>query len=216
MLLRTVALGLAWACAVAAVAGFVMPWAHVDLRQPDMVKRITGTAMGQQATSAAKAGVSRLWGSVKKSTQAVTDQIPGQPITINLPSGTEIPSVISGVQVPQLANSESAGLAMAIFELLTGSRQYAGAKSYAVYALPGLALLGALLLTLLGGRRSVAIGVAAVFGLVAAGAFFKLLTTNTSALFVAVTIGKGIWLTLWAYVGIALAGVLYLAPKRTA
>ena len=48
-------------------------------------------------------------------------------------------------------------------------------------------------------------GVAIVCAAVAGVGFWKLLTTNTQSLMVAITIGPGLWLSLWAYVGVACA-----------
>jgi hypothetical protein len=68
-------------------------------------------------------------------------------------------------------------------------------------------------LTVLGTRRAVAIGAAVVCGLIAGLGFWKLLTTNTQALFIAITIGPGLWLSLWGYVGLALAAAALSVVK---
>ena len=44
--------------------------------------------------------------------------------------------------------------------------------------------------------------------LVAGLGFWKLLTTPMDALVIGVTIGIGLWLSLWAYVGLALSALL--------
>ena len=84
-----------------------------------------------------------------------------------------------------------------------------------MYLVPGIALVCGVLLTLLG-RAPVAAGIALVCGAVAGVGFWTLLTTNTSTLFVAITIGQGLWLSLWGYVGLALSGALSLLirPRR--
>ena len=65
-----------------------------------------------------------------------------------------------------------------------------------------------MLLTFLGRLRAAAIGTAVLCAAVAGVGFWKLLTTNTTALFIAITIGPGLWLSLWGYVAIAAAGLL--------
>ena len=136
-------------------------------------------------------------------------------VTGDLPSLGDLPKQVSGIQIPQLANQQDAQVAVALIELLTNERQHVGVKSYAVYLLPGIALLCAFLLTWCGRRAPVAIGTAIVCVLVAGVGFWKLLTTNTQALFIAISIGPGLWLSLWAYVGLAVAAGLHLLLGRT-
>jgi len=50
---------------------------------------------------------------------------------------------------------------------------------------------------------------------VAGGGFWKLLTTKTETLLVAITIEQGLWLSLWAYVGIGLAALVLAALARS-
>ena len=104
-------------------------------------------------------------------------------------------------------------MATALIELLMNERQHMGAKSYAVYLLPGMALACALLLTFLGTRRVVTIGAAVLCGMIAGVGFWKLLTTNTQTLFIAITIGPGLWLSLWAYAALALAATALSVTK---
>ena len=129
-------------------------------------------------------------------------------ITGDLPTLSDIPQQVSGAQIPQMANQKNAKVATSLLELLTRERQQIGLKSYAVYLVPGIALLCGLLLTVVGQRTAVAVGIAAVSLGIAGTGFWKLLTTNTQALFVAIRIGPGLWISLWAYVALALAAGL--------
>ena len=138
-----------------------------------------------------------------------------EPSWIRHRSGREpmIPTKVSGVQVPQLANQKNAKVVMQLVELFTKKREAIGMMSYAVYLVPGIALLCGLLLTRFGEKRPIAIGTAALCAAIAGAGFWKLLTTDTKALF-AIAIGPGLWLSLWAYVGLALVAVASALPEQ--
>ena len=194
-------MGLAWVSVAAALVGFFLPWASLDVRQPGLVKQlesIVGDVGGGGILDKMKGGLGKITATIRRGTETVTGE---------LPSLAVVPRQVNGFQIPQIANQQHAQIAVALFELFTKSRQHIGAKSYAVYLLPGIALLCGLLVTFLGGSRPVAFGVAVVCGLIAGVAFWKLLTTDTTALVLTVTIGPGIWLSLWAYVGLSLAAL---------
>jgi len=188
-----------WVGVVATVAGFWMPWARIDLREPELVARAAETAGVQGTLSDLQRGLGRI---------AVTIRRGAETITGDLPSLADIPKEVSGAQIPQMANQEKAKVAVALVELFTHTRQQIGMKSYAVYLVPGLALFGALLLTFLGARRPIVWGVGLVCGGIAAVGFWKLSTMHAETQLVAITIGPGLWLSLWGYVGLALAAAL--------
>lgn len=187
---------MAWVCAGASVVGFVMPWANLDLREPGVVKQLRETRPVRETLGGLTKDIGRIAVQIRRGAESVTGDLPGV---------ADIPKQVSGIQIPQLANQEHAKVATALIELLMNERQHIGAKSYAVYLLPGMALACALLLTFLGTRRVVTIGAAVLCGMIAGAGFWKLLTTNTQTLFIAITIGPGLWLSLWAYAALALA-----------
>lgn len=175
----------AWVCAGATVAGLFLPWAHLSLRD--------SSTMQQWGT-----------GRIAVKIRRGADTISG-----DLPSPADIPRQVTGAQIPQLANQGKAKVAVALFELFTEQRQRLGLKSYAVYLIPGIALLCAVLLTVWGQARAVAFGVAVGCALVAGLGLWKLLTADTKTLFVAITIGHGLWLSLWSYLGLSVAAIGY-------
>lgn len=197
-------LGFVWMSVGAAVIGFFLPWAHINLREPTLVKQLREASRLGDTVSGFTRGVGRI---------AVKIQRGAETMTGDLPSLGDIPTHISGAEIPALANQQHAQVAIALAELLTRKRQPIGQESYAVYLVPGIALLCGLLLTVLGGAPVVAAGVALVCAGIAGVGFWTLLTTNTSTLFVAITIGQGLWLSLWAYAVLALCGVLLLVVR---
>ena len=207
--LRLGLVGVAWICAGLAVWGFFLPWVRIDLHEPAMMKKIRqaiplqGTMRGLEGTvKGFTHDVSRIAVKIRRGAETITGDI-------NLQALKEIPREITGAQIPPLANSQQAQAAMVIMELLTGKRQEAGPQSYAVYLVPGLAVLAAVLLTTLGRLRPVAFGLGIACALIAIAGFWKLLATNIVTPVMAVTIGPGLWLSLWAYVGLAVAAAAY-------
>jgi len=204
---RQVGLVLVWVNVGVAAIGFVLPWARIDLREPTLVKQVRGALPASDTLSGLKKDLGRITATIRRGAETVTG---------DLPTLSDIPKEVSGIQVPQLANQHNAQTALALMELFTGKQEHIGLKSYAVYLLPGIALVSGLLLTFLGRQRLVPWSVAGLCAAIAAAGFWKLLTTNTQALMVAITIGPGLWLSLWAYVGLSAAAALcgILSVKR--
>lgn len=194
---RSVVLALAWLSAGLAGVGFVQPWVRIDLRNPQAVTSLNELASAGGALPGLTKGMGRITATIRRGTKTVTG---------DLSSLQRIPREISGAQVPRLAHQENAQLAIAIMELLTNERQHLGLKSSAVYLVPGLALLGALLLTAFGGRPPVAWAVAGCCAAVAVVGGWKLLTIHRHALVVAVSVARGLWMSLGAYAGLSAAG----------
>lgn len=200
-LLRVGLLGLAWLSVGAALVGFVLPWAMLE------VEYVQGTALEELAGKLGQE-LGRVVVSVKRGAETVTGE---------LPDLSQIADEVSGIQIPQLANRKDAKVVLALAEMLTGphtkifgvgaGQRELGAKSYAVYLVPGLALLCGLLLTGAGRARAVCLLLAFLcFGIAGAG-FWKLLTTKTDTLLVGIVIGQGLWMSLWAYVGLGVAAM---------
>ena len=196
--MRMVILGVVWVSVAATGVGFVLPWARIDLREPGLVKQVREKMPASDTLSGLTKDLGKITAKIKRGTQTITG---------DLPTLADIPKEVSGIQVPRIANQKNAQTALALMELFTGKQEHIGLKSYAVYLLPGIALVCGLLMTFIGRQRLVPWGVAILCAAIAGVGFWKLLTTNTQALMVAITIGPGLWLSLWAYVGLACAAV---------
>lgn len=198
--------GLVGMSVVAALVGFVLPWAFIDVHEPGALTQLRQTVPFDDTVRGLTSDLGRIAVKIRRGAETVTGE---------LPSLSDIPTQVSGIRVPRLANQEKAQVVLALVELLTGQRQHIGLKSYAVYLLPGLALACGLLLLGLGGRQpAVGIGVGLVCAAIAGGGFWKLLTTDTQTLFIAITIGQGLWLSLWAYAGLAVSAALSVVMAR--
>lgn len=203
---RLVLIGV-WVSVSAAVAGFIMPWASIR----------TGKLPGQVHQTLHDTGLDSLTKGLGDNVSRVTLQFKRGAETIvgDLPDVSKLPSQVNGPEIPAFVNRKDNAVAIALAEMLTGQTDI-GKKSYAVYLVPGLALaFGLLLTTGLAGVPAVCWAVAALSAAVSGGGFWKLLTTPTESLVVAITIQTGLWLSLWAYVGLAAcAAALALLPRR--
>ena len=176
---------LAWGCAAAVVVGFFLPWAQLD---------IGNSKVGKEVASSVRKSLGKTFKSgAAKEPSWIRKRPKGAPT---------IPTRVSGFQIPQMANRRNVKVAAQLVKLFTKTDEQVGLKSYAVYLLPGLALLCAWLLSVFGGVRVVACGVLVGCAVVAGAGFWNLLTTDTKAQF-AMAIGPGLWLSLWAYVGLS-------------
>jgi hypothetical protein len=185
--MQRAAVGLAWVSVAASLAGFVLPWVTVGLR---------GVATYEDAGR-----LSRMTLQIRRGTETVAG---------SLLSGELLPRRVSGVQIPGLAQQEDMQVVVALMELLANTPQHAVLKSYAVFLVPGVALLCGLLLMGWSDRPAVAGGVMALCTAVAAVGSWKLLTVDPARSVVAVTIGWGLWLSVGAYVGLAAAALMGL------
>jgi hypothetical protein len=170
----------------ATCAGFFLPWARIELK-----------------------------GSERKELGRIALRIRrgAETLTGDLPTLSDIPRKVSGAQIPRLANQKNSQLLLALVELATNTRQEVGLKSYAVYLLPSLALLSGLLLIFLDERRLIVILVGLFCAALSAFGFWRLLTLKTTTPFASITIGHGLWLSLWGYVGLAMSACYASLPN---
>ena len=181
---------LVWLSVAASVFGFFLPWIHLDLRESKLADVL------RQMSEHTAPSSGRI---------TATLRVGGRTITGTLPTAADLPRQVTGAQMPSLVHRQDAQTAVAIIELLTNRRWGVGARSYAVYLVPGVALLGGLLLLWRRTGRAVALSLAAVYGGSALIGCWKLLTLDARALPITVTVGLGLWLCLAGYVGLAVA-----------
>ena len=208
-ILRVLVLIGVWVSVAAALAGFVKPWAHLDVKYRTVTDALDEVAQGtplQDVAQQLTKGLSRVVVQVKRGAQTVTGELPGP---------SNIPTEVSGSQIPQLAARQDVHVALALAEMVTGQREL-GAKSYAVYLVPGLALGFGVLLTAAHHQRRLCGLIGALSLAVAGGGCWKLLTTNMDTRLVGITIGEGLWLSLWAYAGLGFCAMLLASSPRPA
>ncbi len=178
--------GVMWLSATAVIVGFFLPWATLDIRTTQLEREIAAHA---------RRGFARAFSGAKPSSWGSRKPSRGMPL---------IPSRVSGFQVPMLANRPNVRVATSLVAVFTKKQEQVGLKSWVVYLLPLIALVCAWLMTICGEQRWMAAGTALVCAGIGGSGLWVLLTTNTRALY-AISIGVGLWLSLAAYLVMALA-----------
>ncbi len=210
-LMRIGVLGVLWAGVVMALVGFVSPWAGVDLKSPKLPQQLQDVADATPLSDVLgklTKGIGRVVVQVKRGAETVTGE---------LPDLSNIPKEVRGVDIPYLANQPNAHVVLALAEMFTGQREL-GAKSYGVYLLPGLALLCGILLTIAPRLRALCLVLGILCLSVAVGGYWKISTTPLDSLLVAITLGKGLWWSLWGYalVGASALALTLLGERKAA
>ena len=200
-------------CVALAIGAFFLPWVRLS---PPPLKHGKAKAPKAQERSAidGKSGrIRNLGGAVDEVLSGLTT---GTRQVARKFSG--IPPRISGFRAPIIANSRLSKNVMELVESFSKKKENVGLKSWAVYALPGLAILLAALLARFPDDRRIAVFVAAAGLIVFAGGAARLITLDLTNDFVKVTIDYGLWLSLAAYLGLALTALkeMFDARKKSA
>ena len=208
--IRIAALGLVWGSVIAVTVGFFLPWAQVDANARPVTGPLGRFLHGgslQEAASKLSKRVGKIVIHVQRGTETITGE---------LPDFSKLPTQISGWQIPQFAHRQDIAAMLALTQLVTG-KEALGAKSYLVMLVPLLALCCGLLVTF-GERRPLISGTAALVALaVGVAGWWKLSTVTQQATMVAVSIGLGLWLSVWAYLVLGVAGLcVAISPRATA
>lgn len=116
-------------------------------------------------------------------------------------------SNISAYQVPIMANDQDARLMISIIKIFNPKVENADKKSYLIWSIPALAALILLVSLLYGRNKWVNLIFGAIGCLIFFAAVYKIKTTNMDKLVLKVTTEPGLWLTLWAYLGIGIVGL---------
>ena len=197
-----------------AVLAFFLPWVRLEMRKspPPRAASSKPTKMTTSTKPHLESKPSHLSRSLDKAFAAFDRTT----TSLAAHAATQLPRRISGVQIPRMANHESTRTIMLLVERFEKKREHVGAKSYAVYLLPGLALLFGLLLVRFGRSRWLA-GLVGVMCLAVAGVgAWKLLTTPLDTPVIAVHIDYGLWVALLAYVGLFGSAVAEITSFNTA
>ncbi len=189
---RSASRALAAVSALAALGGFFLPWVTVEVSKPGGLGAF-GSTLGRVS---------------------VTVHRDGAEISGDVSGLVQSPMTLTGAQIPRMARESSTQAGVALLEMVTGRRYQAGLTSLLVFLVPA----GALVCTVgIVGRvltPAWSLAVAGLCGVAAAAGFWKVLTLPPPAVPIAVTIGSGLWISLWAYVGLALASFIDTLSRR--
>lgn len=205
---RAVCLVFIWLSMAAAAWAFILPWAHLDMKQAGLVKRVRETI----PTDTLQGLAGKLTNKVSK--VVVTVKHGAETVTGELPDLSNLPGHVSGMDIPQVANRKDMMAAMALTELFTGQQEL-GAKAYLVYVVPGLALLCGLITTLNHRMRMLDAMIGLMCVAIGAAGLWTLSTVKTDTLVVAIRIGRGLWLSCWAYVALGASALALSTTTRS-
>jgi len=122
---------------------------------------------------------------------------------------------ISAYQVPMLANARDARLATSVIKILNPDAQDAGQKSSFIWGVPLLAVAILALSILFRKNKWVHLACAAAGISIFVIGVYRIKTLNLNQIILNVTIGPGLWLTLWAYLGIGVCASLNFVRSVT-
>jgi len=122
---------------------------------------------------------------------------------------------ISGYRIPVLANSQESRFMISVIKIFNPDIKDADKKSYAVWAVPILAIAIGILSWLFGKNKWMNLIFAIIGILIFVAAFYKIATTDLDKAVLKVALAPGIWLTLWAYLGIGILGAMNFAISKT-
>ena len=188
----------AWivACMVAGVVTFCLPWVKIDMHKPIYTQATYGRTKTPTASKPAEGLFGRKMNTALSSFGKGTKQAMHD---VNL----EMPDHLSGRQIPRMANHEGAKTILLLVERFTKKQEHIGLKSYAVYLLPGLALLFGIALLMWGRVPLVGALIGVLCVAVAGGVARQLATVDLKMPVMHVSLLPGLWLSLTPYVGLA-------------
>jgi hypothetical protein len=189
------------ACSVVVVMSFFMPWIKLDASATQVSRNLLSSARE-------KLGDSPWAGKVIEGLSEVTDSVS------NI-GNLRMEAGITGADIPRMANDESNKLALSFIEIFSSGAKDLGKKSFLVYLVPGAALLILWLGIFQSGSKLAAFVTFAISGVLAIGGFYKLVFMDLSNMFVKIEIGRGMWHTLFAYLGIFAASFFWLTGRSS-
>ena len=180
------------ACAVVIIA-FFKPWAQVGTS-------ITGVSQ-DLAGIAEKSIGGKVVGELQKATTAISGL-----------GDMEVKTTVRGYDIPILVNDKTSKMAISIAEILFKSAEDLDIKSYLVYLAPILALLCAFLA--FKGTKLYVLIMVIISGVLSVAGIYNVSTANLSNMIVKVKIGQGIWLTLYAFLFMAIVGIIWFIMEK--
>ena len=119
-----------------------------------------------------------------------------------------ISQAISAYQVPVMANDENARLMITIIKIFDPRIENADKKSYLIWSISVLAVLIFLVSLFFGRNKWVNLAFGIIGSLIFIIAAYKIKTTDLDKQVLKITMGPGLWLTLWGYLGIGIVGLI--------
>ena len=192
--------GLVIAASAIIIMSFFMPWAKVQASVTKASKELTGYADKEL-------GDSPFAGKFIKKLDEVTG-------AISTMGDVEIKSIVRGYKIPALVNSDSSKVALSLAQVLFKSAKGIDKKSYLVYLLPIFAVICAFLVIIGLKNKLYILLMTIIGGAISIGGLYNLLTMDLSSTIVKISIERGLWYTMYAFLLIFLVGIAWLVLDR--
>lgn len=195
---KIVLLALVVICALAIVHAFFMPWAKASASATKVAKGLTKSATAGMLENTPFAG--KFIRGLDKATDKISDL-----------GDIQIKTAVSGYDIPTLVNKKTSQIAIAIASVMFKDAKDLDKKSLLVYLLPLLALV-CIGLAIIGLKNKIAVMAMTILsGGISAGGLYNLMTVNLSGLPIQISIEQGLWQTMYAYLMIAVIGIVWIA-----
>ena len=193
---KQIFLGVVVAACVVILMSFFMPWAKVNVSAVGVSKELEASAAGTPFAS-------KWVGSLKKATSALGDI-----------GDIKIKTMVTGYSIPTMINQKKSKVAISLMQIMFKSVENLDIKSYLVYLLPIFAIICAILAVLGQKMKLYIIAMLVISGTIAIAGLYNLLTMNVSSVAVKITIGKGLWLTMYSFLIICLTSAVWLIQDK--
>jgi hypothetical protein len=193
---KTIFPALVICAALVVVAAFFMPWANVQTSVTAISEGVLNEAKDVPLGGKITSGISKATNFLG----ALGD--------------VEIKTVVRGSNIPSLVNSNTSKVALSLAEILFKSVEGLDWKSYLVYLIPLFAIICAGLAVLAIKKALYIIPIIAIGAVIFYEGIYNIKTADLSHVVVKITIEKGLWLTLYAFLFMALTAAAWLFIER--
>jgi hypothetical protein len=189
------------AASIAIVISFFQPWATIATSATKVSKELTKSA--EEGPLADTPFASKFIKQLDRATSAMGEM-----------GDIEIKSAVRGNQIPAMVNNKTSKVALSLVQVFFKDAEGIDKKSYLVYLLPLFAIICAALAAL-GLKNKLYIAIMALIGgVISIGGLYNLMTMDISSAVVEISIAKGLWNTMYAFLFICLVGIAWLATDK--
>ena len=199
-IVKLVMMALIVICGIVIIASFFMPWAKASTSATRVAKGL------KQSTEGALQGTpfgEKFMAQLDVATQAISNM-----------GDIKVKTIVRGCDIPTLVNKKSSQAAIAITQVYVKNANDLDKKVLLVYLIP-LFALACIALTFLGMKNILFVAIMGLIsGIISVIGFFKIMTTDLSSMVVQISIEKGLWATLWAYLAIFVISIVWVIIDR--
>lgn len=178
------------------VVSFFLPWAKVN---------VSAMGVSRDLSKAAE-------GTLKDTPMAgkVVDKLKSFTGFLSKFGDVDVKTTITGYQIPQLVNNKTSKVALSLAQIMFKSTKGLDIKSYLVYLLPIFGIICGLFAVLGQSKKIYSVLMVVISGAVGLGGLYTLYTADLPNLAIKISIEKGLWNTMFAFLFIAFIGIVGL------